>query len=80
MADEPDLMAELDDADLIISGDAEKIVYRWGVRWSSGYLRRYGRGTEGETVARMSAADALKSDQGASVVKQKVTYGKWTNG
>ena len=75
---EPDLMAELDDADRIISGEAEKIVTEWGVHWGMQTGSRvYSYGTD-ETGARMSAVDAARvPDVTATLVSRKVTYGAW---
>lgn len=79
---EPDLMAELDDAEQIISGTAERIVTEWGVRWEDDagwHATTVGEyGPDGEKRARSlvgALARGFTNDVG--VVKRKVTYGAW---
>ena len=77
MADEPDLMAELDDAEAIISGEAEKIVTEWGIRHNA-QRRCPVTLCRSEEAAR--AAAAYRSDQlndPCTVVSSKVTWGAW---
>lgn len=72
LSDEPDLTAELDAADAIMMGHADKIETQWGVRYSSGRVSVVGASRTAERLARMDAA----SDHG-TVVQRTVTYGPW---
>jgi hypothetical protein len=74
MPDEPDLSAELDDADLIISGKAAEVRTEWGVRLEDGsLLTNYGDG--GSAAARKLAA--WSTPPGMAVIKRKVIVGNW---
>lgn len=68
LADEPDLTAELDAAEDVVTGRVESVVTEWGVRHPTG--RVFGTGDD-ETTARFIARG-----QG-TVVRRTVTYSPW---
>ncbi len=75
---EPDLTAELDEAEEIVTGRAEAIVTEWGVRYDdlSGKPAILGAGPDNERRARHEARCWPDS---AALVRRTVTYGSWEN-
>ncbi len=74
MADRPDLTAELDAAEDIVTGRAEAIVTEWGSLDSSGRLFAYGHD---EFVARSVVASRERHGFHDTLVRRIVTYGPW---
>jgi len=74
---EPDLSAELDAAEDIVTGRAEAVVTEWGVRSPSGYVTRLGSDEEAEEVARELAEDYEREGNTGAFVRRTVTYGPW---
>jgi hypothetical protein len=77
VTDEPDLMAELDDAERIMTGEVEKIVTEWGVRQGSDTYTLGEYGPAGGQRARCLVADFRRAGRPATLVSRKVTYGAW---
>jgi hypothetical protein len=73
MAD-PDLTAELDAAEDIVTGRAEAIVTEWGVRVPYEVPRVAPYGSD-EWAARRDVARG--KDLGYALVRRTVTYGPW---
>jgi hypothetical protein len=74
--DEPDLTAELDEAEAIVTGRAEAIVTEWGVRYGEGRVDVYGSSPRSEHLARLDVASGPLSGPEV-VVRRTVTYGPW---
>ncbi len=74
MAEHPDLTAELDAAEAIVTGRAEAIVTEWGSLDSSGRLFVYGHD---EFVARSVVASRERYGLHDTLVRRTVTYGPW---
>ena len=74
MPDEPDLMAELDLADDIVSGRVDKVETHWGMRHDDCLtdVHDYGRD---EKAARQSVADHARLN--GRLMRRTVTYGPW---
>jgi len=73
---EPDLFAELDAAEDIMTGRAELIVTEWGVRrWEEGREHWYGTSAEARRVARAIVRDHEKSGTPGVLIRRTVTYG-----
>ena len=72
--DEPDLMAELDLAEEIISGRLESVHTEWGMRHDDCLtdVHDYGRD---EKAARQSVADHARLN--GRLMRRTVTYGLW---
>ena len=70
--DDPDLTAELDAAEDIVTGRVESVEVQWGVRYEDGRTLPYGNSRTSERMARLDAA----TDPG-TVVRRTVTYGPW---
>ncbi len=77
MADHPDLTAELDVAEDIVTGRVEAVVTEWGVRSPSGYVTRLGSDEEAGKVARELAEDYGREGSPGALVRRTVTYGPW---
>ncbi len=76
LSEEPDLTAELDAAEEIVTGRAEAIVTEWGMRHDDCLtdVHDYGRDKE---AARQSVADHARLN--GRLVRRTVTYGPWEN-
>jgi hypothetical protein len=72
MAECPDLTAELDAAEDIVMGRAEKVETEWGVRYAPGRVGIVGMGPDNERHARWET----ESEPG-TLVRRTVTYGPW---
>ncbi len=73
MTEHPDLTAELDAAEDIVTGRAEAIVTEWGVRYGDeGRVAVFGSSPRSERLARMDAAASPDV-----LVRRTVTYGPW---
>jgi hypothetical protein len=73
---DPDLTAELDAAEDIVTGRVEKVETEWGVRrWEEGREHWYGSDAEAERIARAVALDHEKSGTPGVLVRRTVTYG-----
>jgi hypothetical protein len=74
MGDEPDLFAEFDAAEAIVTGRAEAVVTEWGMRHDDCLtdVHDYGRD---EGAARQSVADHARLN--GRLVRRTVTYGEW---
>ncbi len=70
MPDEPDLTAELDAAEDIVTGRVDKIETEWGVRQGE-HVRTYGTD---EHRARMEQKFISRR---STLVRRAVTYGPW---
>lgn len=69
-------MAELDDVDRIISGEVERVVTEWGVRYDNGEVH-----AANEKMARgwydFQSKTEVGRAWGVTLVKRQVTYGAW---
>lgn len=77
MLDQPDLTAELDDAEQIISGEVEKIVYRWGIKFCAGEPGEHVSKPGWNEQATRQWVEQYDGGKPCVVVRQKVTYGVW---
>ena len=77
MSPEPDLTAELDAAEDIVMGRAERVVTEWGVRALSGYVTKLGSDEEAAKMARMLADDHAAAGNPGALRQRTVTYGPW---
>jgi hypothetical protein len=80
--DEPDLTAELDDAEEIVFGTVAEVVTEWGVRYDyddPGHnVRCIAIGEQrAEDIARCIAADHHAVGQDVTVVKRTIRIGEW---
>jgi hypothetical protein len=76
MEAEPDLTAELDDAEEIVMGRAETVEVEWGVsRWAEHREHWFGTDAEAERVARAVARDHERSGTPGVLIRRTVTYG-----
>jgi hypothetical protein len=70
MPDEPDLTAELDEAEALVLHDVTTVT-EWGYRFPDGHVHYCAAGGEGEArYVASRAADAV-------AVRRTVTYGPW---
>jgi hypothetical protein len=76
LSDEPDLTAELDEAEEIVMGRAESVVTEWGVRYDdlSREAAVLGSGPDNERRARHEVRCWPDS---AVLVRRTVTYSPW---
>ena len=73
MPDEPDLTAELDEAEAIVMGRAT-VVTEWGMRHDGCLTDVHDHGSD-EKGARQSVADHARLN--GRLVRRTVTYGPW---
>lgn len=80
---EPDLSAELDDAERIVNGEVAEVRTEWGVRWTD----EMGQHTDSLSAAHGDRAEAMaralikphrqRLGDPVTVVKRKVIVGEW---
>jgi hypothetical protein len=74
VADEPDLSAELDDADLIVTGGVAEVRTEWGVRYTDDEGYSHVAVYYAETAARFNA---LPRNLNGTVKRRKIIVGDW---